>query len=52
MSAMVMSEEPYSITETQIRSNAVAIRRGGKVTVSSVYIPELNLIKCMVLNFI
>lgn len=41
---MVMSEEPYSISETQIRRYAVAIMRGGKVTVWSVYIPELNLI--------
>ncbi len=30
---MVMSEEPYSISETQIRRYAVAIRRGGKATV-------------------
>ncbi len=33
MSAMVMSEEPYSISETQIRRCAVAIMRGGNVTV-------------------
>ena len=33
MSAMVTSEEPYSITVTQIRINAVAFRRGGRVAV-------------------